>query len=129
MIIFLCNQFFPSQTLTIHTIHRTTGKRGDIHLFHSTISTSPRIFRHLFATLHVRLLSCIFNRNACVNQTASRWDLPPYWTTIWLTESWCNVCLFTWWFDSRFFVTAIWQRKPMDLNSYRLSSLCCKRTD
>ena len=86
MIIFLCNQFFPSQTLTIHTIHRTTGKGGDIHLFHSTISTSPRIFRHLFATLHVRLLSCIFNRNACVNQTASRWDLPPYWTTIWLID-------------------------------------------
>ena len=28
--------------------------------------------------------------------------LPPYLITIWLIDQWCNVCLFTWWFDSRF---------------------------
>ena len=78
------------------------GKGGDHLLFHSTTSTRSRTFRHLFATLHVRWLSHIFNRNACIYQTATRWDLPPYRITIWLIDWWCNVCLFTWWIDSRF---------------------------
>ena len=34
--------------------------------------------RHLFAALHVRWLSRIFNCNACVYQTTTRWDLPSY---------------------------------------------------
>ena len=55
------------------------GKAGDHLLFNSTNSTHSRTFRHLFATLHVRWLSRIFNRNASVYQTATRWDLPPYW--------------------------------------------------
>ena len=62
-------------------------------LFQSTTSTHPRTLRHLFATLHVRRLSRIFNRNACVYQTAIRWDLPPYRITIWVIDWWCNVCL------------------------------------
>ena len=78
------------------------GKGGDHLLFHSTTSTRSRTLRHLFATLHVRWLSRIFNRNACVYQTATRWDLPPYRITIWVTDWWCNVCLFTWWIDTRF---------------------------
>ena len=45
-----------------------------------------RIFRHLFATLHVRWLSHISNRNACIYQTATRWDFPPYRITIWLID-------------------------------------------
>ena len=78
------------------------GKGGDHLLFHSTTSTRSRTLRHLFATLHVRWLSHIFNRNACVYQTATRWDLPPYRITIWVIDWWCNVCLFTWWIDTRF---------------------------
>ena len=59
--------------------------------FHSTISTRSRIFRHLFdliylLTLHVRWLSHIFNHTACIYQTATRWDLPPYRITIWLID-------------------------------------------
>ena len=50
----------------------------------------------------MRWLSRIFNRNACVYQTATRWDLPPYQITIWVIDWWCNVCLFTWWTDTRF---------------------------
>ena len=69
------------------------GKGGDHLLFHSTTSTRLRTLRHLLATLHVRWLSRIFNRNARVCQTAIRWDLPPYWITIWLIDWWCNVCL------------------------------------
>ena len=78
------------------------GKGGDHLLFHTTTSTRSRTLRHLFAILHVRWLSRIFNRNACFYQTATRWDLPPYRITIWVIDWWCNVCLFTWWIDSRF---------------------------
>ena len=78
------------------------GKRGDHLLFLSTISTRSRILRHLFATLHMRWLSRIFNRNPCVYQTATRWDLPTYRIIIWVIDWWCNVRLFTWWLDIRF---------------------------
>ena len=75
---------------------------------------------HLFATLHVRWLSHIFNRIACIYQTATRWDLPPYRITI-LIDWWCDIkCLFMWWFDSSFFVIAIWVGKPVDSNLHRL---------
>ena len=80
------------------------GKGGDLLLFHSTTSTRSRTFRYLFATLHVRWLSHIFNRIACIYQTATRWDLPPYRITIWLIDDVTLIfCLFTWWFDSSFF--------------------------
>ena len=62
-------------------------------------------------------------------QTATRWDLPPYRITIWVIDWWCNVCLFTWWIDIKFFVTAIWHWKPVDLNSHCLSPLYYKRPD
>ena len=62
------------------------GKGGDHFLFHSTTSTRSWTFRHLFATLHVRWLSHIFNRTACIYQTATQWDLPPYQITIWLID-------------------------------------------
>ena len=68
---------------------------GDHRLFHSATSTGSRTLRHLFATLHARWLSRIFNRNACVYQTTTRWDLPSYRITVWLIDWWCNVCLFT----------------------------------
>ena len=69
------------------------GKGEDHHLFHSTTSTSLQTLRYFFATLHVRLLSRIFNRNACVYQTATQWDLPPYQITIWLIDDAMFVCL------------------------------------
>ena len=66
------------------TTQGTAGKGEDHFLFHSTTSNHSRTFRHLFATLHVRWLSHIFNRTACIYQTATRWDLPPYQISIWL---------------------------------------------
>ena len=62
------------------------GKGGDHLLFHSTTLTRSRTLRHLFATFHVRWLSRIFNRTACIYQTATRWDLPPYRIIIWLID-------------------------------------------
>ena len=102
--------------------------REETILFHSTTSTRSRKFRHLFATLHVRWVSHIFNRNACIYQTATRWDLPPHRITIWLIDDviLIFVCLLVELILS--FVTAIWHEKPMDSNSHRLSSLYYKRT-
>ena len=37
-------------------------------------------------TIFYSTLSHIFNRNACIYQTATRWDLPPYRITIWLID-------------------------------------------
>ena len=106
------------------------GRKRTFFLFHSTISTHSETLRYLFATLHVRWLSRIFNRNAFVYQSASRWDLLPYWNwiTIGFIDWWCNVCLFTWWIDSRwFYVTAIWHVKPVDSSSHRPSPLYYKQ--
>ena len=78
------------------------GKWGDHLLFHSTTSTCSRTFRHLFATLHVRWLSHIFNHTTCIYQTATWWDLPPYQITIWLIDDVTLVFLFVYvmiWFD------------------------------
>ena len=105
-------------------------EKGREHLlFHSTASTRSRTFRHLFATLHVRWLSHIFNRNACIYQTATRWDLPSYQITIWLIDDviMIFVCLLVELILG--FLIAIWHEKPEDSNSYRLSSLYYQRTD
>ena len=81
------------------------GKGGDNILLHSTTSTRLRTFRHLLASLHLGWLSHIFNRTACIYQTGTRWDLPPYWITIWLSDDvTLSFCLITCWFDPRFFL-------------------------
>ena len=71
---FFC--FCFSIRVSFHRHWRLTGqqrKGGDHFLFHSTTVTRSQTFRHLFATLHVWWLSHIFNRNACIYQTATRW--------------------------------------------------------
>ena len=88
-------------------------------LFLSTTSTRSRTFRHLFATLHVRWLSHIFNRNACIYQIATRWHLPPYRITIWLIDDvilFLFVCMLNWFF--RFCYSYMtWQTSGLELAS------------
>ena len=134
MLYFVCNLWvFFSIRVFFHEHWRLTGqwgKGGDHLLFHFTTSTRSQTFRHLFATLHVRWLSHVFNRPACIYQAATRWHLPPYRITIWLIDDLTvNFCLFTWWFGSSIFVIAIWNGKPMDSDSHQLSPLYYKRTD
>ena len=100
LIKFFFYQGFFTQTLVIH---RTAGEvRGQsfIQLCHFHLLTNIPTFICNFACEY---LSRIFNRIACIYQTATRWDLPPYWITIWLIDyAMLIFCLFTWWFDSRF---------------------------
>ena len=64
------------------------GKGGDHLLFHSPT--------HEHADIYLELCTWndIFNCNAY--QTATRWDLPPYWISIWLIDDLVLifVCLF-----------------------------------
>ena len=77
MLFVLPTFFFYQGFLHIHWLFTgQQGNEGDHLLFHSTTSTRSRTLRNLFATLHVRWLSRIFSRNACVCQTATGWDLP-----------------------------------------------------
>ena len=99
----LSSFFFCEGFLHLHWLFTGQQRKGEDHfLFHSTTSTRSRTLRHLFATLHVRWLPRIFNRNASLYQTATRWDLPPYRITIWVIDLGCNVCLLTWWIDTWF---------------------------
>ena len=118
-------QGFLSGTLATH---RTAGEWREPS-FVPLCHFRSRTFRHLFATLHMRWLSHIFNRNACFYQTATWLDLPRYRITIWLIDDvmLILVCLLV---DLVLgFVTTIWHEKPVDSNSHRLSSLYYKRTN
>ena len=83
IMIFFFYQNFLSRT---QTTHRAYGKGGDHLLLHSTTSTRSWTLTHLFTTFHVRWLCYVFNRNACIYQTAAQWDLPPYRITVWLID-------------------------------------------
>ena len=122
--------FFPSGfSFTDTGNSQDCREREGTILFHSTTSNRSPTFRDLFATLPVRRLSHIFNRNACIYQTNTRWDLPLYRISIWLIDNviLIFVCLHVELIIG--FVTAIWHEKPVDSNPYRLSSLYYKRTD
>ena len=82
-------KIFFSVRVSFHGHWQLTEQQGtgrDYVLFHSTTSTHWRTLRHLFTTLHVRWLLHICNRTACIYQTATRWDLPPYRISIWLID-------------------------------------------
>ena len=121
-------QFFFSIRVFFHGHWQLTGhqvKGGDNLLFHFTTSTPSRKFRHLFATFHLRCLSHIFNHNACIYQTATRWDLPPYRITIWLTDDVILIfVLFACWIDFRFCYSYMtWETSGLKLASIIILAL------
>ena len=102
------------------------GREGTIFFSTEPLPPAPK---HLFTTLHVRWLSHIFNRTACICQTATQWDLLPYRITIWVIDDvmLIFVCLLV---DLILgFLTAISHEKPVDSYSHLLSSLHSMRTD
>ena len=92
------------------------GREGTI--FFSTLPLPPA-HEHSSATLHVRWLSHNFNCNACIYQTATRWDLPPYQITIWLTDDVdIDFCLLACWIDFRFCYSYLtWETSGLELAS------------
>ena len=82
------NQFFSIRVfLHRHWLFtREQERRRDHLLFQFIISTCSRTFRHSFEVLYMRWLSCNFNRIVCVYQAVTRWNIPPYWITIWLID-------------------------------------------
>ena len=128
----LVKSFFFASGFFFHGYWQLQDSRGrEGAPYHSTTSTRSRTFRYLLATLHVRWSSHTFNRIACIFQTATRWDVLPYRITIWLIND-VTLSFFVCLRDDlflAFFVTAIWDGKPVDSNSHRLSPLYYKRTD
>ena len=123
---------FSSIRLSFHGHWQLTeqqGKEGDHFLLHSTTSTRSQTFRHLFATLHVRWLSHVFNRNACIYQTATQWDLQAYRITIWLIDDVMLIVVCLTVNLNLGFVIVTLHEKLVDSNSHRLSSLYYKQTD
>ena len=92
---------FFSIRVFFHRHRRFTGqqgKGGNHLLFHSTTSTCSWALRHLFATLHVRWLSSIFNRNTCLPDYYSmRFTMfPNYHLIAWLMMQCLFVYLMNW---------------------------------
>ena len=106
-----------------HRHWRFTGqqdKEGDHCLFHSTTSTRSRTLRHLFATLHVRWLSRIFNRSACVYQTATysmRFTTLSNYHFDWLINDAMFVCLLDELILGFCYSNAIWETGGFELTS------------
>ena len=116
--------FFMSIFFQGHWQLTEQHQKGGVHLlFHSTTSTRSWTFRNLFATLHVRWLSHIFNLTTCIYQTASQWDSPPYGITIWQTDDVILIFVVYLMIWFQVFVTATWHGKLVDLNSHQLSLL------
>ena len=87
--IFVYQDFF-SRTLRIS---RTAGKVMGRYLFLFTTSTSSQIFRHLFATLRLRLLPGILNCIICNYQTTTWWGLPTLGIWIWMIINWTLISI------------------------------------
>ena len=103
------------------------GKGEDHLLIHSTTPNRSQTLTHSFTTLHVGSLShflialLVFTR-LLLDEIYHLIELP-FWL---INDVTLSVCLFTWWFDSSFFVIASWAGNPVDLNSHRLLPLYYK---
>ena len=82
-------EFFFLSGFSFTDTDESQDSRGrELTNFYSTLPLLPA-HEHsdiYFATLHVRLISHISNRTACIYQDVSRWYLPPYWITVWLID-------------------------------------------
>ena len=74
---------FLSQTLSINTAAGRGNGPCFISLYHFHSFTNIQTLVSNF----VYEMTTIFSRIASVYQTAIRWDLPPYWIKIWLSDN------------------------------------------
>ena len=81
------NCFFPTGFSLTDTDDSQDSKGRQETIFYFTLPL-PSAHEHseIYLQLCMWWLSRIFNRNSCAYQTATRWDLPPYWITILLID-------------------------------------------
>ena len=112
---------------------RFTGQqeKGEDHLDSSLPLPPAQEYSDIYLELFMwDTLPRIFNQIICKYQAATCWNLPTYWIPICSIHDGIliSVCL-----DDQlvpiFFITVIWHRKSVDLNSRQLSSLYYKQTD
>ena len=102
------------------------GKGGSIFLFHSTTSIRSRTFRNLICNFacEITLIEALVFTRLPLDEIYHLIELPFDWLMMWCW--FLFIYLLTW---LKFFVTATWHYKPMDLHSNWLSFLYYKRTD
>ena len=107
---------FFSVRVSFHRHWRFTGQqgKGGDHLFLSTTSTSSRTIPIFICNFACEMTTTYFYSHRL--QLSDCYSMSNWWCNV-------NFCLFTWWFNSRFSISAIRHRKPVDLNSYELSPL------
>ena len=110
-------QGYLSQTLAIH---RTAGEgRGPtfIPLYHFRPLTN---IQTRICNVACEMTITYFNRTACIYQTATQWDLPPYRITIWLTDWLMIQCLFIYlmnWIQGFCYSNLTWEKSGFELAS------------
>ena len=128
-------QGFLSQTLTTHRTQDSTGRERKKRTIFYSIPPLPTAHEHwdihlqlcMWDDYHIFWIASLVFTRLLLDGVCHLIELP---FDIWLIDDvTLSFCLFTWWFHSSFFVTAIWDGKPVDSNSYRLSALYYKRTD
>ena len=79
--------FFLSGFSFTDTDNSQNSRGRKRNLFYSTLPLTPA---HEHSDIYVQLCtwgdSHIFSCNACIYQTATQWDLPPYQITVWLID-------------------------------------------
>ena len=105
--------FFLSGFSFTDTDNSQDSRRREGTIFYSTLPLPPA---HEHSDIYLQLCTwddyhILFHCTACIYQTTTRWDLPPYRTTIWLVDDamLIFVCLLVD-FILRF-VTAIWHER------------------
>ena len=85
--------FFLSGLSFTNTYNSRDSKGKEGTIFYSTLPLPPAhehsdIYLQLctWDDYHIFLIGTIFNRNACIYQTTTPWDLPPYRSTVWLSD-------------------------------------------
>ena len=124
----VCSEiFFLSGFFFTETGDSQDSREREGTIFYSTL---PLPLAHKHSDIYLQLcMKDDYHIFLIASLVFTRSDLPPYQITIWLIDVTLSFCLFTWWFDYSFFVTAIWDGKSADSSSHRLSTLYYKRSD
>ena len=109
-VVYVRKFFFLSGFFFTETGDSQDSREREGTIFYSTL---PLPLAHEHSDIYLQLcMKDDYHIFLIASLVFTRWDLPPYQITIWLIDDvTLSFCLFTWWFDYSFFVTAIWDGK------------------
>ena len=125
--------FFLSEFSFTDTDNSRDSRGREETIFYSTL---PLPTAHEHSDIYLQLctwdgyaISCDSHRNACIYQTATRLNLPPYRITIWLIND--VILTFVYLLVELIldFITAMWHWKPVDYHRNRIDYHPCIRSE